>query len=137
MVLLQWWMRLVGVFYLFFAGALLPFGTGPSDPIAGTPFTQQWPQRMEDWQFFFGLEVAVLGIVLLYAAQQPRENLILVWLVVLQELVRGAFGMLYFMSRGAPAIPYGLLAVVHLLIAVAGIDFARRTLRGERTGEVV
>ena len=127
MRLLQWWMRLVGVFYLFHAGLLLPFGTGPGTGPESVPFNQQYAQRMEDWQFFFGLEVGVLGVVLLYASARPRENMILVWLVVIQEAIRGVLGMGYYIGRGAPVYYYAPLLLAHLLVAVSGVDFARRS----------
>ena len=129
MKLLQWWMRLVGTFYLFHAGLLLPFGTGPGKASPAIPFEQQHPQRAEDWQFLFALEVGILGVVLLYAAARPRENIILVWLVVIQAAIRGVLGMLYFMGRGAPVYFYGVLLLAYLLVAVWGVDFARRTMR--------
>jgi|SRR5687767_7337418 len=128
-MLLQWWMRLVGLFYLFHAGALLPFGTGPGRAAPAIPWEQQYAQRMEDWQFLFALEIGVLGVVLLYAAQRPRDNTILVWLVVMQEAVRGVLGMAYFITRGAPAAVYGLLLFAHLLVVGSGIDFVRRAMR--------
>lgn len=129
MKLLQWWMRLVGVFYLLYAGALLPFGTGPGKAPEIVPFEQQFPQRMEDWQFFFGLQLGLLGVVLLYSSQRPRDNVILVWLVVIQEAVRGVLGMIYYMSRGAPPSMFGALALAHLFVVGSGIDFARRAMR--------
>ena len=130
MKLLQWWMRLVGVFYLFFAGALLPFGTGPGKPLGNIPFEHQYAQRMEDWQLLFGLQMAVFGVVLLYAASRPRDHMILVWLVILAEAVRGVLGIGYYMSRGAPTSLFGILLVVHAVIVISGIDFARRAQRG-------
>lgn len=135
MRLLQWWMRLVGVFYLFFAGALLPFGTGPGKPLENLAFEQQHSQRMEDWQFFFGLQMAVIGIVLLYASGRPRDNRILVWLVVLGEGLRGVLGMSYYLSRGAPPFLFGILVFTHLLITLSGIDFARRARREDTYGQ--
>ena len=128
---LQLWMRVVGVLYLFIAGASLPFGAGPGEPLPGFPFDQQFAQRMEDYQFLGGLMYGVLGAALLYGSRAPEQNLILVWTVVIMEIVRGLLGHAYLLGRGAPSWSYGPLLLLHLVIMLAGIEFARRA-RTER-----
>lgn len=127
MKLLQFWMRAVGVWYLVIAGASLPFGTGPGAAVAGLPFDQQYPQRMEDYQFLGGLMFGVLGAALLYGSRDVRQNLIIVYTVIVLEIVRGLLGHAYLLGRGAPTWSFGILLLLHLVIMGTGIDFARRS----------
>ena len=126
MNLLQWWMRVVGVLYLFVAGANLPFGTGPGPAMPGIAFEDQYAQRMEDFQFLGGLVFGVIGAALLYGSRDPKQNMILVWTVILIEIVRGLLGDAYLLGRGAPSYTYGSLLLFHLAIMASGIEFARR-----------
>ena len=127
MTMLQWWMRVVGVIYLFLAGASLPFGTGPSASLAGIAFDLQYAQRMEDYQFLGGLMYGVIGAALLYGSRDVRQNTLIVWTVIFMELVRGLFGHAYLLVRGAPTWSYGPLLLLHLMIIATGLEFARRS----------
>jgi hypothetical protein len=122
----QWWMRVVGVLYLFMAGATLPFGSGVPRALPGIPFNQQYAQRMEDYQFLGGLAFAAIGASLLLASRDPRQNIIIVWTVVFLEILRGLLGDAYLLGRGAPTYSYGVLVLLHLAIMASGIEVARR-----------
>src|SRR5262245_29543999 len=77
----KWWLRLVGGFYIFLAltsvwvlfinpqlfGSMFPFS---ADQLSIRAFSDAW--------LIFVLEMAVLGVIMLYASQNPARNGILV-----------------------------------------------------------
>lgn len=126
MKMLQVWMRVVGTIYLFVAGVSLPFGTGPGGTLPGIPFEQQYAQRTEDYLFLGGLSFGVIGAALLFGSKDPRQNVIVVWMVIFYEVTRGLLGDAYLLGRGGPVYTYGTLLLTHLAILVTGIIAARR-----------
>ena len=132
---LTWWFRIVGVIY-----ALLGIGFVPAlnaqrllmmvpdfdAPLGGVAY-----HALLDYSFMFGLDMLVIGVYLLYASRRPRQHLTLVGLLVALEVVRGILDDLYMIARGYnPAFMAGFI-VLHLLIIVPGIAFARQ-VQGER-----
>ena len=125
----QWWLRIVGGFYLFLAltslwvlfvnpqifGAMFPFS---ADTLSIRAFSDAW--------LIFVLEMAVLGVIMLYASREPARNGILVLTVAILELIRGAGGDLLWMSRGWSIMNYIPFMIVHLIIAITGILFLRQ-----------
>lgn len=122
----RWWMRIVGVIYLFMAGATVPLRGNLHPALPGIPFHEQYPQRMEDYQFLGGLAFAALGVGLLLGSRDPRQSLVLVWTVVLLEILRGLLGDAYLLGRGAPVYSYGVLLLLHTAIMASGIEVERR-----------
>ena len=129
MIKTKWWLRLVGGFYLLLAltslwvlfvnpqmfGAMFPFS---AEALSIRAFSDAW--------LIFVLEMAVLGVIMLYASREPARHGILVMTVAVLELIRGAGGDLLWMSRGWPAANYIPFMIVHLIIAVTGIFFLRQ-----------
>jgi len=127
-----WWLRIVGVFYLFLAlgsigvvffnpnlfGSIIPFRT---DEISLHAFSDAW--------LIFVLELGVLGVIMLYYARASAQNRILVLTVSILELIRGAGGDLLWMSRGWPTTTYIPFTIVHLLIAGTGLYFLQQEAR--------
>lgn len=125
------WMRAVGLFYVVLGlgfvpplnearfEAFLPAFDAPRDSVAF--------RALIDWTFVFGLETAVIGVVLVVAARAPARHVVIVWTVVLLELTRGAGWDLYYLSRGYTSVGfYVAFVVLHLVIAGSGAWLARR-----------
>ena len=124
-----WWLRIVGVFYLFLAlgsigvvffnpnlfGLIIPFRT---NELSLHAFSDAW--------LIFTLEMGVLGVIMLYYARASAQNRILVLTISVLELIRGAGGDLLWMSRGWPTANYIPFMIVHLVIAGTGFYFLRR-----------
>lgn len=128
---MQWWMRIVGGFYLlltlmnlwglflnpaFFQQNLPPHFA--ADTLAVRAFSDAW--------MVFVFELGAIGLALLYGARNPAGNKILVLLVVLAELFRGVLADAIWIGRGYSAASYGVFIVIHLLIIVSGIWLVRR-----------
>lgn len=118
------WMRIVGGFYLLLgvlnAPPLFVNRLGMQYPFLELAADHPAVMAIVDLWFVFGVESAVLGVMLLIAAAQPRRNVILVQLVLLLELSRIAMD-LFWISRGYyDAAPYAGWIVIHLLIIVSG-----------------
>ncbi len=125
---LVWWLRIVGVFYLFltllnlwaiffnpdFFRANLPY---QADNFIVRAFSEAW--------LAFILELGVLGGMLLYASRQPERSRLLVLTVIWAEVFRGIVDDVFFLSRGYPAISYIPFIVIHLIIIVTGVFFLR------------
>lgn len=128
---LQWWMRIVGAFYLlltlmnfyglfvnpqFYAGTLPP--PLSTDPLAIRAFSDAW--------LAFIMELMVTGAFLLWASREPLKHLTLVWLVVWFEVFRGIADDVFLITRGYDAMGYIGFIIVHLIIIVTGVMFARQ-----------
>lgn len=130
------WMRIVGGFYVLLGvgfvpavnearfEAFLPSFDAPRDSVAFA--------ALIDWTFVFGIDTAVIGVVLLWASREAHRHLILVWLVVALELTRGVAWDVYYLTRDyveAVGLYVGFI-VVHLLIVGSGVVLARRASGG-------
>ncbi len=128
---LQRWMRIVGGFYVLLALFNTP-------PVISARFAAQYPdlglavdaaaaQALVDVWFMFGLEVAVIGIALVWLSRDPLRALPFVRVVLALELVRGVADDLYLLARGQdPAVYLGWI-VIHLVIVVTGLLAIRST----------
>ncbi|MBK7410399.1 MAG: BphX family protein [Saprospirales bacterium] len=128
---LQWWMRIVGGFYLLLTlmNLIFLFGTPESfgenlpsplstDPLAVRAFTDAW--------MVFVFELGVLGAMLLYGSGNPVGNKIIVWTVIFAEVFRGIVADGIWITRGYAASSYLPFMVIHLLIIVTGWLFLRQ-----------
>ncbi len=125
----KWWLRVVGGFYLLLAfGSLWVLFVDPQVFGAMFPFSNDslYIRAFSDAWLIFVLEMAGLGGIMLYAAQQPARSRILVLTVAVLELIRGAGGDILWMARGWPTAYYIPFMVVHLIIAATGIYFLRQ-----------
>ncbi len=128
---LQWWMRIVGGFYLLltmmnlwglfinasFFSSNLPPGFAV-DTLAVRAFTAAW--------MVYVFELGAIGTALLYGARNSAANMILVWLVVLAELFRGVLADAIWIQRRCSATRYGVFIAIHILIIGTGIWLVRR-----------
>lgn len=138
---LQRWMTAVGIFYLVLGLRLLPWINGPMiessgdlaspgvDLVAGTPAFS----FLLDWMATFGLDLVVLGAVLVAAARNAHDHRILAYVVIGQEAVRGVLADLWFAARPFNSAAFYLtFLVVHLLVIVTGVRCLRRAAAATR-----
>lgn len=133
---LRIWMIAVGVFYILLGLRLLPWINGPMAASMGdvaAPGVELEPGSSEflfliDWMATFGLDLLVLGVVLLVAARNAVQHRALVWVVLGQEVVRGILADLWFAARpfNSAAFYLGFL-VVHVIVIATGIWCLRRS----------
>ena len=123
------WFQIVGAVYI-----LLGIGFFPPINAARLPFMIPVDVGAEtiaykalvDWTFFFGLDMLIIGVFMVYAARKPAQALILAWLVIWLELVRGVFADIYYILRGYASVPvYVGFMVFHLIIILTGIRAIR------------
>lgn len=127
---LRWWYRITGAIYIllgigfipFINAARLPFMLPGFDaPTGGVAY-----RGFLDFAFMFGLDLLVVGAMLIYAARKPLQNAILVWLVVWLEIVRGILDDIYMIMRGYSAPFYIGFIALHLVIIVTGVIFLKQ-----------
>ena len=122
---LKWWMRVIGVFYIFLMVLNLP-------PVVLARLSTQYEgltapvesvavQGLADIWLTFGVDMGLVGVMLLIASRAPWRNRILVYTVLLLELVRGIALDVFFIMRGYYANEFMVAwIVVHAIIIVAG-----------------
>ena len=123
---LKWWMRIVGVFYLFLFVIAVIVNLPPKVTLEGagiafdpSNFTHKF---LVDTWVMFGLELGVVGAALWVASINPVQNRVLVWTVLGLELVRGIIDDVYMLLRGGYSVPFYVgWIVVHSIIIVTGL----------------
>jgi hypothetical protein len=139
---LQWWFRIVGVFYLvltlmniyalFLGGDQLFADTLPApmntDPLAIRAFMDAW--------MVFVFELGVLGAVALVASQAPLKNHIMVWVIVGAEIFRGVVADAIWIAQGYAASSYIGFIVIHLVIIASGVIFLRQAQTGSESAQL-
>ncbi|MBI2917491.1 MAG: BphX family protein [Chloroflexi bacterium] len=131
---LKWWMRAVGVFYVALGVINLPFvftrrleGQYPS---LGAPLDSVAVKALVDTWFLFGIEIGVMGVALIVASRNPGRYVVLVWMVLALELLRGIAHDMYLLTRGYASVGFYVgFAIVHLVIIATGFAFARQHQR--------
>lgn len=132
MTQLKWWMRVVGGFYLFLAVMSLP-------SIRANGFLSMFPELADqqttlafelliDAWVMFGLELGVIGVMLIVASRAPFQALSLIYTVIGLEVVRGIVDDIYMIMRGYSVGFYIGFITVHLLIIVTGLVFSQQRL---------
>ncbi len=127
---LTWWFRIVGAFYLLLAlmnlyfmflgdaqmfRSTIPF---PADDYAVRAFVDGWSP--------FAFEMFGIGTFLLWASRNPLKYLGSVWLVAWLEIWHGVVDDIYLIARGYDVVGYLVFIIVHLIIVLTGVMFARR-----------
>ena len=129
---LNWWFRIVGVFYLlltlmnlyglFLGGSQLFADTLPAplntDALAVRAFSDAW--------MVFVFELGVLGAMALVASRDPAKNRIMAWVIIWAEVFRGILADAIWITRGYDAGSYSGFIVIHLVIVATGIMFLRQ-----------
>jgi len=129
MTKMKWWLILVGGFYLLLAGSSLwvlfvnPQLFGTRFPFASN---SQSIRASSDAWLIFVLEIGVLGVLILYATRDPSHARVLLMVVSVLELIRGAGGDLLWTMRGWPTANYMPFMIVHLISGFTGLIFLRQ-----------
>ena len=138
-------MTAVGAFYVLLGLRLLPWINGPMVAAFGdtaTPGVQLEPGTPEfllliDWMATFGLDLLVLGVVLVVAARNATSHRMLAWVVVGQEAVRGILADLWFVARPFnSAAFYAGFILVHVIVIATGLWALRRSASASATAAV-
>lgn len=121
----KWWMRIVGGFYLVLALLSVPpiranvlIGAFPD--LVGEQTTLAFTLLIDTW-FMFGLELGVIGTLLIVFARSPWAARSLVYTVLGLEVVRGIADDLYMIARGHPAAIYMVFIIIHVVIIGTGL----------------
>ncbi len=129
MAKLKWWMRAVGAFYLLLTVMNIYgiFLGGGQMLTMNAPFTVDAAgvRLAGDFWLVFVLDLLVIGAFLLWASRNPLKYIALVWVIIWLELIRGVADDLYLIAQGYQAGGYVGFIVVHIVIIVTGIRFAR------------
>jgi hypothetical protein len=126
---LTWWFRIVGGFYFLLAimnlyGTLvdpayfkqiLPYA---DNELAVKAFVTGWSP--------FAFEILGLGTFMLWASRNAGKYLGAVWLIVWLELLHGVVDDVYLIANGFNAAEYIPFIVIHVIIIVTGVLFARQ-----------
>lgn len=139
------WMRAAGVFYLVLGIRLLPWVNGPMFESMGleqvylggdlAPDSDAFAFLL-DWMGTFGVDLLVLGALLLVASRDPVRNRLFAHLVIWHEVVAGVLDDLWFISRDYVADGFYVgFIVVHLVVIATGVRALRRTPRGPLLAE--
>lgn len=124
-----WWLRIVGVSYLFAGSANVLVAT-----FRPRLFTQTLPYQQtsvvlgafSDAWLVFALTVLALGAGMVYASAQEAPSRILVVTVILVEISSGVIADAVWIARGHSLAIYGPFIAVHLAIIGSGMAVLRR-----------
>src|SRR5229473_8403811 len=136
MTSLKWWMRVVGVLYVFVfvASAILRLpirSEGPEGLLDRASAGDATARFVVDAWVTFGLYLGAVGVALLIASRVPDQARVLVGTVIGMEFA-GIAADIYKIARGyelAPPVPW---MVIHSVIIVTGLLFLRRARSVER-----
>ncbi|GMV33686.1 hypothetical protein FBQ83_11365 [Chloroflexi bacterium CFX5] len=125
---LKWWFRIVGALYILLGVGFAPALNAARLPmiLPGVETSGVTYHGLLDFSFMFGLDLLVTGAFMLWASRDPLKNVSIVWLVVALEIVRGILDDLYMILQGYAAPFYIGFIVLHLVIIVTGIQYARQ-----------
>lgn len=133
----RWMVGVALVYLLLFANivsvVLFPSRLTQLVPAFDAPVTSVAAQAGIDVYLIFGLDLFVIAVVLLWASRNPLQHVILFWLVLGLELVRGILDDLYLLlyrDYVVDELYYGFI-VLHLVVIVTGILAYRTATREE------
>jgi len=125
LIALQWWMRLVGAFYLLLcAGALArqPIRVeGPDGLLARASAGDPTARFVVDTWVALGLVLGVVGASLLFHSQATSDATVLVRTVIAVELAWGIPIDVYKKVRGYRKPPLVVWIVIHSVISLTGL----------------
>jgi len=120
-----WWMRIVGVFYvfLFVATAILKLPIrvlGPEGTLEKAISGDSMARFVEDTWVILGLALGAIGLALLMASRHPARSKVLVWTVIGFEFIWGIISDLYQITRGHPVEKILPWIIIHIVIITLG-----------------
>jgi hypothetical protein len=139
---LQWWFRIVGIFYVLLTVMNIWFlFSGDNQMFADTlpaPMnTDTLAVRafMDAWLVFI-LEFGVLGVMALVASSAPLKHSIMAWVIIGAELFRGIMADGIWIIRGYDASSYIVFIVIHLVIIGTGVWFLQQARAKEMPAQL-
>ena len=126
MVALAWWMRIVGVLYLFMAFVSIVLRIpirveGPEGVMTRAAAGDPTARFAVDTWVMFGLYMGAIGAALLVASGVPEQARVLAWTVLGLELVGGTGTDFYKLARGYRKAPPISWIVIHSAVIVTGL----------------
>lgn len=126
MMSLTWWMRIVGLLYLFVAvvsiGPRIPIkAEGPEGVLERAASGDPIARFVLDTWTMFGLYMGAVGISLLVASRDAVSSSSLVWMVITLELVGGIGIDIYKLNRGYRRAPPITWIVIHSAVILTGL----------------
>ncbi len=128
---LQWWFRIIGVWYVLLGlmNIYMMFLGSPDYLAQNIPFpTDEWAIRafVDGWSPFL-FEMFGIATFALWASRNPSKHttsaaLLLVWL----EFTHGVLDDIFLIARGYEASDYIGFIVIHLIIIATGLVFSRQ-----------
>lgn len=127
---LQWWFRVVGVWYLLLVlmNIYMMFLGDPQYLKDNIPFpTDQWALRafVDGWSPFL-FEMFGIATFALWASRKPAKYLGAALLLVWLEFTHGVLDDIFLIARGYDAGGYIAFIFVHLIIIASGLWILRR-----------
>jgi len=124
---LKWWLHIVGGFFIFLVLVSLPpiranaFVSVFLDPIVEQA-TPAFGSAL-DLGGVFGLELGLIGLMLIVAAHAPFQALSLVYPIIVLEVTRGVLNDIDILRWDNSMLFYIIFIIIHLLILVMGVAF--------------
>jgi hypothetical protein len=123
---LTWWLRVVGVLYLFVAavsiGPRIPIKSeGPPDVLLRAADGDALARFVLDTWTMFGLYMGAVGVSLLVASRYATSAAPLVWMVIALELIGGIGIDVYKLAHGYKRAPPTAWIVIHATVIVTGL----------------
>lgn len=135
----RWMVGVAVVYLLLFANlvatVLVPARLVQFYPTFDASVTSVAAQTTVDAMLMFGLDLAVIAVVLLWASRDPLQHRVLVWLVIGLELVRGIADDLYLIFlRDYPvdAVYVGFIGLHLAIIGTGWLAYRRATTTSGR-----
>ena len=127
---LQWWFRVIGVWYLLLGlmNIYMMFLGDTQYLIDSLPFpADEWAIRafVDGWSPFL-FEMFGIATFALWASRSPSKHISAALLLVWLEFMHGVLDDIFLIARGYEAGGYIGFIVIHLIIIVTGVLFARR-----------
>jgi hypothetical protein len=138
---LKWWLRIVGVLYLFtFVAAVflrLPIRVeGPEGVLARAASGDATANFLVETWVRFGLEMGAIGAALLIASRVPDRAKALVWTVIGIEVTRGILSDIWAIALGHPPMVAVVWMVIHSAVILTGVLSLRRARSGKEAAVV-
>ena len=123
---LAWWLRAVGVLYLFMAvvsiGPRIPIkAEGPPGVLSRAADGDPLAKFVLDTWTMFGLYMGAVGISLLVASRYSTSATALVWMVIALELIGGIGIDVYKLAHGYKRAAPTVWIVIHTAVIVTGL----------------
>ena len=137
---LQWWFRIIGVWYLLLTlmNIYMMFLSDKQMLIDNLPYAaDEWVVRafIDGWSPFL-FEIFGIATFALWASRKPAKYasaaLLLVWL----EFTHGVLDDIFLIARGYDAAGYSGFIIIHLIIIMTGFVFAREVTAESTTAEL-